>query len=327
MNKIKYSLALILIVGICVATTPRSVLGSAGEAVVSFLGLSDTPSSYTASKCLAVNAGGTALEYVDCSSVSSAAGLWASSTDDLVAYPKNGSGGGQYAIVVGGTATTSDVQFEVVGESKFSDNITAYGTFTGYAVTATSSLISQGTLAVTGTSAFTGNVTSLGTLTGQNLVATSSLDIPSGAAPTVDAEGEIAIDTTSDQFAYYGGAKRVVVYDFDKSFVVGSSTQDFLTGSSFDTATSTWDLWHPKRAVTLTDLYCITTATGTAYLICGDGTDFTESIICDNDGQEDDGSIANGTFNAREKFQCQIGTSNNDPNEVTVTGTFIITAD
>ena len=44
-------------------------------------------------------------------------------------------------------------------------------------------------------------------------IITGSLAVPQGTAPTVDAAGEIAVDTTDDQFVYYGGAKRVVPYE------------------------------------------------------------------------------------------------------------------
>lgn len=38
----------------------------------------------------------------------------------------------------------------------------------------------------------------------------SSLLIPQGTAPTVDADGELAIDVTEDQLVYFSGAKRVI---------------------------------------------------------------------------------------------------------------------
>ncbi len=44
-------------------------------------------------------------------------------------------------------------------------------------------------------------------------VMTGSLALPQGTAPTVDAAGEAAVDTTDDQFIYYGAAKRVLPYE------------------------------------------------------------------------------------------------------------------
>ena len=41
----------------------------------------------------------------------------------------------------------------------------------------------------------------------------TSLELPNGTGPTVDAAGEIAVDTTDDQLVYYGAAKRVIPYE------------------------------------------------------------------------------------------------------------------
>lgn len=47
------------------------------------------------------------------------------------------------------------------------------------------------------------------------------LEIPNGAdVADPNAAGEVAIDTTSDQFLYYGGAQRVLRYQVDKSFTI-----------------------------------------------------------------------------------------------------------
>lgn len=55
-------------------------------------------------------------------------------------------------------------------------------------------------------------------------VITGSLAIPQGTGPTVDAAGEIAVDTTDDQLVYYGGAKRVIPYDRPVCFPIESLT-------------------------------------------------------------------------------------------------------
>lgn len=51
-------------------------------------------------------------------------------------------------------------------------------------------------------------------------VITGSLAVPQGAAPTVDAAGEVAVDTTDDQLIYYGGAKRVIPHEQTKCAVI-----------------------------------------------------------------------------------------------------------
>ena len=48
--------------------------------------------------------------------------------------------------------------------------------------------------------------------TGPTITLGENSTINNGAAPTVNAAGEVAIDTTTDQFKYYGGAARVLPY-------------------------------------------------------------------------------------------------------------------
>lgn len=94
-----------------------------------------------------------------------------------------------------------------------------------------------------------------------------------------------------------------------------------MASTSWAVATSTRTLRNSSYAFTLSKLYC-KTDTGTALMRCGDGTNWTEQILCSSSGQADDGSIANGTFTAREDFQCQVGTSASSSNYVTGTATF-----
>lgn len=79
----------------------------------------------------------------------------------------------------------------------------------------------SGTLAILGGNVWTG-VHDFGGAT--------SVEIPNGASPTVDAAGEIAIDTTSDQLIYYGGAKQVLSPKMFFSIVIPSvaDTDDML---------------------------------------------------------------------------------------------------
>lgn len=61
-------------------------------------------------------------------------------------------------------------------------------------------------------------------------VFTGSAQIPNGTGPTVDAAGEIAVDTTSDQLQFYGGAKRALPSIQHVSFVIPApaATDDML---------------------------------------------------------------------------------------------------
>ncbi|MBF0217688.1 MAG: hypothetical protein HQL30_11940, partial [Candidatus Omnitrophica bacterium] len=51
-------------------------------------------------------------------------------------------------------------------------------------------------------------------------VAANHLEVPSGAAPTVDEEGHLAVDTTADDLIYYGAAKRSLPYEMFKSITI-----------------------------------------------------------------------------------------------------------
>jgi hypothetical protein len=55
---------------------------------------------------------------------------------------------------------------------------------------------------------------------GTNPVFSTSIQIPNGTGPTVDAAGEIAVDTTTDQLQFYGGAKRALPSIQHVSFVI-----------------------------------------------------------------------------------------------------------
>jgi hypothetical protein len=81
----------------------------------------------------------------------------------------------------------------------------------------------------------------------------TSLEVPNAAAPTVDAAGEIAVDTSDDQLIYYGGAKRVLSYERTRCALienVGSTDDNVPLGSFVD-------------AVTITSVWCTYTGTGT----------------------------------------------------------------
>lgn len=137
-----------------------------------------------------------------------------------------------------GTITWTGTSILETGAAfKFGDGTDATVTHT-YGNTGTDVSIAYSTAAMGVTGALTATNLS-GTNTGDNTVATSgdsatsffssgtiedarlpssmadktitgSLVIPQGAAPTVDAAGEIAVDTTDDQLVYYGSVKRVI---------------------------------------------------------------------------------------------------------------------
>jgi hypothetical protein len=122
--------------------------------------------------------------------------------------------------------------------------------------------------------------------------------ITSGTAPTVDAAGEIAIDTTDDQLVYYGGAKRVLTYKKQAGFTIESPT----------TADDGVPVFSNPDAITITGMRCWAVGGTSAEIILTDGTNALDTMTCDTDGASDDGSIANSTFTANEQILFNTGT-------------------
>jgi hypothetical protein len=142
--------------------------------------------------------------------------------------------------------------------------------------------------------------TTLGTVAGAiDAGGATSVEIPNGTGPTVDAAGEVAVDTTDDQLVYYGAAKRVIPYTQDKCFTVQSPD-----GTTHDNV----PFWSPTDAITITGVYCRTQGGTSVGITISDGTNALEEVVCDSDGQADDGSITNGTFTANERMEFDTGT-------------------
>jgi hypothetical protein len=121
----------------------------------------------------------------------------------------------------------------------------------------------------------------------------TSLEVPNSAAQTPAVAGQIAIDTTDDQIKYYGGALRTIPYTYERCFALETPV----------VADDNVPIWFPLDAITITSMYCMVQGGTSAEIQVGDGTNVAESIVCDADGQADDGSIANGTFTALERME------------------------
>jgi len=148
-------------------------------------------------------------------------------------------------------------------------------------------------------------------------VFTGSLALPQGASPTVDAAGEIAVDTTSDQLIYYGGAKRVLTGFQYPSFSLATSTAWV--------ATSTRQLGTASVAETWSFAECYTTV-GTLNISFSDGTNLMNMISASSTPAKF-ALTTNNTFTAGEKRQFSAGTPATAPVEVSCTITKSITAD
>jgi hypothetical protein len=147
----------------------------------------------------------------------------------------------------------------------------------------------------------------------------ASIAVPNGTAPTVDAAGEVAVDTSSDQFAYYGGAKRILTYKKRKCKTIEDPVD----------ADDDLQLWAFDQASTITDVYCNVegTTTPSIAITLGDGTNSLEAVTCDDDGAEDDGSITNGTFTANEVLEVDHGAPSGTVDEIMICWSYTIDSD
>lgn len=80
----------------------------------------------------------------------------------------------------------------------------------------------------------------------QDFGGASAFEIPNATGPTVDAAGELAVDTTDDQLQYYGSAKRVIPYTYQACAVIENlaATDD------------NYAVWMANDAVTITGVGC-----------------------------------------------------------------------
>lgn len=156
-----------------------------------------------------------------------------------------------------------------------------------------------------------------------NPVFTTSAAIPQGASPTVDAAGEIAVDTTSDQFIYYGGAKRVLTHKKQIDFAVKTpvDADDFL-------------LFKAQTAITITDIHVIAQG-GTSISVDIQECDSAgvncatvdAAITADTDGAEDDGTLSNGTIDAGDWVKVVLGAPSGTVNYLAGSIYYVETAD
>lgn len=147
--------------------------------------------------------------------------------------------------------------------------------------------------------------------------------VPSGTAPTVDAAGETAIDTTSDQLVYYGGAKRVLTYKKQIDFAVKTpvDADDFL-------------LFKAQTAMTITDIHVIAQG-GTSISVdiqeCNSSgascSTVDAAITADTDGAEDDGTLSNGTIDAGDWVKVVLGAPSGTVNYLAGSIYYVETAD
>lgn len=188
--------------------------------------------------------------------------VWSTSTDNLVAYWTD-------SVVVGHTATSADVQFEVVGDTllddvTFANASSTNGTYSGYLTVA--GLTTLTTLTVTNASSTNGTYSGYLTVAGQTTLGDLTVTNASSTNGSYSGYLNITGTTTMNQMTYpnYAGPLNNILYL--KS-----------TGEVGYTATSSWD------TNTQADEVC----SGTTTYLDGEGNCDDISSVYVNDGCTD----------------------------------------
>jgi hypothetical protein len=154
-------------------------------------------------------------------------------------------------------------------------------------------------------------------------VFTGSVQIPNGASPTVDAAGEVAIDTTSGQLQVHDGAKKAIPTLMERSFVIAAPAD-----------TDDINLMKAPWGMTIVAINGIvqgtTSVTGQLQECSSTGAscaDLDSDIVADADGQADDGTLTDPTIAAGNWIRWKTTSVSGTPTFLTVTFTFRVVAD
>jgi len=148
----------------------------------------------------------------------------------------------------------------------------------------------------------------------------AALEIPNGAAPTVDSIGEIALDSTSNQLVLYGSAKKVYGDgNFYPSFTYATSTAWTGTTTVPLGATFTGETWNAVK--------CFTDV-GTVNVDFGDGTNWMNATTSVAVNPVPTHTLStNNTFTAGETRYARVGTPVSSPTKISCTVSKSITSD
>lgn len=152
----------------------------------------------------------------------------------------------------------------------------------------------------------------------------NKLNIPNGTAPSITAQGELAIDTTDDQLVYRGATStdRIVPYLHTASFVIDDP-------SSSDKA---YDLWTAPYDFTISRIRCHTIASSTAInaeLDYRTGVNAATSTIenaitCSYTGATDDGTFTDAAIARGQIVHINLNTASGTPSSLVMSVEFTV---
>lgn len=159
--------------------------------------------------------------------------------------------------------------------------------------------------------------------TGPTISLGENSTVNNGTGPTVNAAGELGVDTTSDQFKYYGGAERVLPYKKTFSVVVPSvvDTDDMV-------------IMKAPYGMTMVALDCIVSAATSATINiqecdsaganCADTA--TSDLACDTDGNNT-ATFSNAVIDSGDWIKLDVASVSGTPGVLTVTATYSVVGD
>jgi len=256
------------------------------------------------------------------------AGAWTSANIASYVSDETGTGNVVFSATPNFTGTIQGSGLRLTASSTLAYASSTALTVSGNSFFTFASTSQASTTGLTVTSLYHSAFTALaGLLTGSgvwDLGNATSLEIPNGAAPTVDATGECAIDTTSDQLVCFGASAKKVYGNgnFYPSFTYSTSTAW--------TGTTTIPLGPAFVAETWNAVKCFTD-TGTVNVDFGDGTNFTNATTSKAVSAQNPVPThtlsSNNTFTAGEPRYARVGTAASSPTSISCTVSKSLTAD
>lgn len=144
----------------------------------------------------------------------------------------------------------------------------------------------------------------------------TSFEIPNGSNPTLNAIGEIGINTASSTYDFYDGSEiRVLTGKTISSTIYASSTLAY-DGAYSSTGTTTYMLANYPFPVKINSLYAkLSKGSGQMQIEIGNGIS-SSTVPCTTSGVE---SLTEVNFSARSNYYIAIGSQSGTPSLCTVT--------